>query len=280
MRAAGIRQGRGHSDSIAQAATLGYRLAARVIALSALAFQRSRSLVGDCRRRRQIDNHMARVIHDLRQPLTTLSASVELLAFGAPESPHIERCRRAIRQQRQLIDDLLVLEGHIEVAEMIDVGALVAELLDDLQPYASIRQVELVLGGRAQATVRGNRLGLRRALANVVANAIEMTRERSRVEILMTRRRASVAIEVRDQGPGLAPELRERVFDPFFTTRVRGTGLGLAITRAVVVAHHGNVRFIDAPGGCVRLELPCPQSEAARPPSLQPVVRRARVAAR
>jgi len=66
----------------------------------------------------------------------------------------------------------------------------------------------------------------------------------------------AVSIEVRDQGPGVPAELRERVFSPFFTTRAGGNGLGLAVAQKVAQQHGGSVRFVDEPGGVVRFELP------------------------
>jgi signal transduction histidine kinase len=204
-----------------------------------------------------LESHVARVVHDLKQPLTTLSVSLEMLALSAPRSPHVERCQRALRRQRELIDDLLVLTGKNELAELVDLKMLLLDVAEDLRPPAEKRQVELVLDLRAEPLIRGNRLALSRAFSNVLSNAVEITPERSRVEIVLLRQHESVCIEVRDQGPGVPSELRERVFEPFFTTRQNGTGLGLAITRVAVKAHHGTVRFIDTRGGCVRFEIPC-----------------------
>ena len=89
---------------------------------------------------------------------------------------------------------------------------------------------------------------LRRALLNLARNAAAAARK-GHVEIAARRSDGRVHIEVRDDGPGVAPELREKIFTPFFTTREKGTGLGLAFVREIVRDHGGDVMVRDAPGG-------------------------------
>jgi signal transduction histidine kinase len=203
-----------------------------------------------------LEPHLARVVHDLKQPLTALSVSLDMLALTVPASPHVNRCQRAIRRQYELIDDLVALTSKIELAEVVDLATLLGEVVEDLRPSAEKRNVELVVEVRADTRLRGNELALRRAFSNVVTNAIEMTAHGSRVEVVLDRERSLARVDVRDQGPGVPLELRERAFEPFFTTRGNGTGLGLAIARASVKAHRGTVRFVASEGGHVRFELP------------------------
>jgi signal transduction histidine kinase len=208
---------------------------------------------------------VAQIVHDLRQPLSVFAISIELLKEGTPEpSPHIERCQRSIAHQRELIDDLLLLAGADKRPRTsVSLAAIAAELLDDLAEQARLGEVTIVreLDGPSQTI--GARLSLTRALGNVIENAIAMSPPGSVVRVRSGTDAGRAYVEVHDQGPGVAPELRDKVFEPFFTTRKKGNGLGLAVARLVAQAHGGNVQFLDGPGGIVRFEFVA--AERARP---------------
>jgi len=89
---------------------------------------------------------------------------------------------------------------------------------------------------------------LRRALLNLTRNAVTAART-GRVAIAASADGDRVRVEVRDDGPGVPPELREKIFMPFFTTREKGTGLGLAFVREIARDHGSEVVVRDAPGG-------------------------------
>ena len=89
---------------------------------------------------------------------------------------------------------------------------------------------------------------MRRALLNLTRNAVAAARA-GRVALGAAAQGDRVRIEVRDDGPGVPPELREKIFAPFFTTREKGTGLGLAFVREIVRDHGSEVDVRDAPGG-------------------------------
>jgi signal transduction histidine kinase len=76
----------------------------------------------------------------------------------------------------------------------------------------------------------------------------------------------TIELEVEDTGPGLLPDARSHLFEPFYTTKVTGTGLGLSTSRRIVEAHGGTIEVLDAPGGgaCVRVCIPEPEPEATR----------------
>ncbi|MCS6797959.1 MAG: ATP-binding protein [Myxococcota bacterium] len=102
---------------------------------------------------------------------------------------------------------------------------------------------------------------LRRALDNLVRNAVQAvrsTRARGRVVVEARRENGHAVLEVRDDGPGVPEPMRERVFDPYFTTRPDGTGLGLAIVKKLVLEHGGEIRCGQAPegGACFTVRLP------------------------
>jgi signal transduction histidine kinase len=96
--------------------------------------------------------------------------------------------------------------------------------------------------------VRADAVQVRRALLNLARNAVAAARG-GHVQLAAVPQDDRVRIEVRDDGPGVAPDLREKIFTPFFTTREKGTGLGLAFVREIVRDHGGEVAVRDAPGG-------------------------------
>jgi two-component system nitrogen regulation sensor histidine kinase NtrY len=109
-----------------------------------------------------------------------------------------------------------------------------------------------------------DRRQLGQALTNIVKNAVEAIESRlargehnlsgDRVEMRLSEKGAQLVVEVTDTGTGL-PEDRERLMEPYVTTRVRGTGLGLAIVKKIVEEHCGVIAFLDAPGGGTRVRI-------------------------
>jgi signal transduction histidine kinase len=84
---------------------------------------------------------------------------------------------------------------------------------------------------------------LRHALLNLLLNAISVQPDGGRVELAVERRSGAVDFHVRDDGPGIAPDLRTKVFEPFFSTRPAGSGIGLAVAQRVAAAHGGRLRI-------------------------------------
>jgi signal transduction histidine kinase len=97
---------------------------------------------------------------------------------------------------------------------------------------------------------RADRIKLRQAIRNLVANALEAQPEGGRVEVALEAQGSEIVATVDDEGPGIAEELRHRVVDPFFTTRPEGTGLGLALVHTIAQLHGGRFE-IGARPGCV-----------------------------
>ncbi|HMF40883.1 MAG TPA: HAMP domain-containing sensor histidine kinase, partial [Polyangia bacterium] len=121
--------------------------------------------------------------------------------------------------------------------------------------FEEIRELTSGPGGAEVTTdavdglaVRADAAQLRRALLNLARNAVAAARA-GHVQLAAAAEGDRVRIEVRDDGPGVPADLREKIFAPFFTTREKGTGLGLAFVREIVREHGGEVAVRDAPGG-------------------------------
>jgi signal transduction histidine kinase len=146
------------------------------------------------------------------------------------------------------------------------VSAAIAAARDEAGAAADA--VSLEVGGDVRQLVCDERL-VRQAVINLVTNALQATGRSSAVRVRVEREsdrardEESVLIRVADDGEGVAEELRERIFTPFFSARPTGTGLGLAVVRRSVEAHGGDVSLTTTPGGGATFTIRLPRRESA-----------------
>ncbi len=148
----------------------------------------------------------------------------------------------------------------------IDLGQVAQRVADELQAEVVSRGGRLVVSG-TWAVVDGDEVLLRQALSNLARNAVEACAADGIVPDVRIDASPDVAarvlrVQVTDNGPGIEPGLRERVFRPFFTTKRDGTGLGLALVQKIVVTHNGRVQAGPGPGGrgtSMPVTLPLPE---------------------
>jgi len=217
--------------------------------------------------------------HELRTPLTVIRGQLEVLAAeGNPSGEEVRRVEGLVQAEiariSRLVDDLLLLAKTEQTEflriQWIDLPAYVGELWDGMSLLA-VRRFEL--GPVPQGTLRADPDRLAQALRNLVGNAIDHTApERGLVRMLVQAMPGErIRFLVEDDGPGIPPEQRERVFHRFHRTdagRDRasgGTGLGLAIVRAIADAHGGSVSAVSSPEGGARIELELPGFTPAHP---------------
>jgi two-component system sensor histidine kinase CpxA len=221
------------------------------------------------------------ISHELRSPLTRLNIALELIRRKSSEElkPAFDRIERDTARLDAMIGELLTLnrleaEG-LERAEPVDLGALAQSVVDDASIEAERHGSSLLLRVAEPTNVRGNRELLRRAIENVVRNAIRFTRAQQPVELTLARDAERIRLQVRDHGPGVPADALDKIFKPFYRVegdRARntgGTGLGLAITEQAIGLHGGNVSAQNHEGGglVVTLELPleAPLRRASKP---------------
>ena len=229
--------------------------------------------------------------HELRTPLAAVAAYAELFERGARHRPEdLTRILSGIRveteRMRRLVEDLLALarldEGRPPGDEPVELCDLAREAVEAARVVGPAWPVLLVAGG--PVWVRGDRLALRQVLDNLLANVRCHTPPGTQATVEVGRSEAGGArVRVRDDGPGIPADHRERVFERFHRvegsrarSRGGGTGLGLAVVAAIAAAHGGTARADAAPGGgtVVTVELPAP----AAPVPAQPVPDRPGVA--
>ena len=190
----------------------------------------------------------ANAAHELRTPLAVLRTRLEGLAPSDEREALIRDTDRMCRLVAQLLAMARLEARQIAEAEEVDLADLGVDVIADLAPLAIAEGKEIVLE-RAAVPVRrhGKRAALSDAVRNLVENALRFTARGGVVTVLID---PAGAIVVRDQGPGVPAENRDRVFEPFWRASTGGgAGLGLAIVAETAAAHGGSVSVTDAPGG-------------------------------
>lgn len=194
---------------------------------------------------------IASAAHELRTPIAILRVKVD-----AADEAATRRLGGDVERLANLAEQLLDLQRleSDRADEEIDLAALIRRVAGDLAPLliASDRTIEVLLDDARP--IRGDAGAIERVVTNLVQNAIEHGGRQMTVRVLGS------GFEVEDDGPGIPPEERERVFEAFHRLRPRstGTGLGLNLVQQVVERHGGHVSILGAPGGgtIVRVAFP------------------------
>lgn len=212
----------------------------------------------------------ARVAHEIRTPLTTIRGLLELLQADLPEAQqsgeYMKRILQAVDRQDKLVENMLALTNpEPELWQAVSVRSVVDDVFNVLPRDARLRLVEEPKG--AVPLVSGDAFRLSEVFANLIQNALQATPPDGQVEVQIGPSAwGGVRVAVRNTGSGIPAELRERIFQPFFTTKSKGTGLGLAIARQIVDAHRGRIEVTSdgASETTFVVELPARAPAAAR----------------
>lgn len=220
---------------------------------------------------------IADAAHELRTPLTALHLQVQALRDAGPgreRDEAVQRLQAGVERATRLVEQLLALareeRGGVRQREPVEVCSLVREVVEDLLPLADARDVDLGVTRADPVVVDGNRDALRVLVRNVFDNAIRYSPPGGQVDVSVEcdfNVRPTALLVVTDQGPGIAPAERDRVFDRFYRvpgTETGGSGIGLALVRSIARHHGGEVRLEDNPsttGLRVVVELPAREAQ-------------------
>lgn len=204
------------------------------------------------------------VAHQVGTPLNLISGHIQvLIEEQGPDSPVTRRLQIAEEQIRKVtatVRSLLARSRPPLERETVDLAALIRRLCALVQPALESAGIALSLVCDAVPGVQADALQLELALLNVISNALDAMPSGGQLSVSVRASPVSVTIEIGDTGIGIAPDLVDRVFDPWVTTKAeeRGTGLGLSITRSVITEHGGSIGVRSTPGaGSVfTVELP------------------------
>ncbi|MFN7997397.1 MAG: HAMP domain-containing sensor histidine kinase [Bryobacteraceae bacterium] len=208
------------------------------------------------------------ISHELRSPLARLSFAAELTRTAEDRNAAAGRLKKEIERLTDLVSSLLEVtrvEGDpgSRALEDLDLDPLVRELVEASRVEADARSCCVSLEANGSLPIRGDRELLRRAIENILRNAIRYAPEASPIDVTLLLAGSRAVFSVRDYGPGVPDEMLAKIFQPFFRadhsrdSHTGGVGLGLAIAYRAVTAHHGSLKAENAgPGLRVWLELP------------------------
>jgi signal transduction histidine kinase len=208
------------------------------------------------------------ISHELRSPLARLSFAAELTRTATDRDAAVARIKKEIDRLTNLVGALVEVtrvEGDPTACrvEDLDLRQLVQELLESSRMEADARGCGFHLEDGGRLMVRGDRELLRRAIENVLRNAIRYAPEGTTIDVMLESADGYAAISIRDYGPGVPDEMLPKIFQPFFRvdgsrdSQTGGVGLGLAIAHRAIGAHHGEITAQNAaPGLRVRMQIP------------------------
>jgi len=244
-------------------------------------------VTADREQARMKDQFVNLISHELRTPLSSILGYLELLAddeetpLTAEQAQYVVTIERNANRLLRLVSDLLftaqVESGRFQVQEQfVELHSVVAASVDSAGPVAAGRGVTLRMAACEDTVfVSGDPMRLAQAVDNLVSNAVKFTPSGGRVAVTLGTNGAADAralISVSDTGVGIPADEVDRLFARFFrastasANAIPGVGLGLSITRAIAVAHRGEIRVASTVGAGTTFTLDLPQVEAPDPP--------------
>ncbi len=206
------------------------------------------------------------IVHDLRNPLAAIYGGAEIMVDSEIAPPQLKRLAgniyRASRHIQELLQDLVnVGRGKTEGAEMCRLSEVAAAACDSLAPTADAQGVRVMLDIPSSFELPLERARVERVFVNLIGNALEAMPRGGSVTISTSMDRNAVTIEVADTGPGISPDIREHLFQPFVSSgKKNGLGLGLALSRQTVLDHGGDMWVESVPGCGARFFFRLPLS--------------------
>ncbi len=221
----------------------------------------------------QMRKFNADVAHELRTPLAILQGETEI-ALRSPNLP--EEIRSVLSSNLEeldrltsMVNEMLTLAEaeagrHVLAKESVDVKALLEDLVDQMRLLATDRGIQIDLQGISELWIEADKLWIRRAIINLLDNAIKYSKEGGKIEVSAGSEGSMIRLEIRDYGIGISAEALPHIFDRLYRAdpaRNRdsgGVGLGLALVKWIIEAHGGSIQGRSQPdrGACFEIILP------------------------
>lgn len=213
---------------------------------------------------------VADAAHELRTPIAALKLQAGLMARARDDQARAEALRElhaGIDRSAHLVDQLLTLarsepEARTAPGDAIDLACVSRNVVAEMLPLAQARGSRIEFSSPEQVPLRGDANALHSLLRNLIDNALRHSPEGSHVHVQLEQDDRTVRLTVDDDGPGIAVEERERVFNRFYGRTSggdAGSGLGLAIVKAVIDRHAGRIELDRSPPGGLRVIVSLPR---------------------
>ncbi|WP_376793091.1 ATP-binding protein [Thermoflexus sp.] len=221
---------------------------------------------------------IAAISHDLRSPLTYMRGFVTMLGMAGPltsrQREYVEKIMSGIDQMTRLIEDLMDLkriEEGIGQRGICRLSDLIRDVFHEMRPHAMARGLRMTLEVNGQGIANGDPIWLRRAITNLIDNAIKYTPAGGIISLGLCEQDQEILIWVKDSGIGIAPADQARIFEKFYrvrrkeTAHVKGSGLGLALVKSIVEWHGGRIWVESQLGQGSTFYLAIPRATIATP---------------
>jgi signal transduction histidine kinase len=211
------------------------------------------------------------IVHDLRNPLAAIYGGSEMLVDTDLPPAHVKRLAgniyRASRRIQELLTDLLnVSRGKHAAPEICRLRELAAAAVEAHAHAAEQQQITIALEIPPEIELSLERSRIERTFTNLIGNAIEAMPNGGAIRVTAEMDGKSVIAHVEDNGPGIAPEVKAQLFQPFVSVGKRnGLGLGLALSRQTIIEHGGDMWLESAPGHGARFSFRLPGAHVAQP---------------
>ncbi len=190
------------------------------------------------------------VAHEIKNPLNAISLRLDLLRarLGEPEEElmaEIDILSNEVRRLDRVVKTFLDFSRPVDVKlTEVDLVAIAKEVADLTTPQAKLANIQVWFEDSAEsAPIRGDADMLKQAILNLVLNAIEAMKNGGNLWLRVSRDGGAVILNVSDDGPGIPADAQDKVFQLYFTTKLRGSGIGLAMTFRAVQLHNGTINF-------------------------------------
>lgn len=214
----------------------------------------------------------ASVAHEIRNPLNAISGFAQLLRERIEKSDRLNNLAEIIVDETTRIEKIVAQTLHFVKDdtipfESVDLNEVISSTASALQDKLASKSIAVALDLNPHLPhVMGSEVQLRQVCTNLVTNAIEAMEDEGSIRITTTTDGETVKATVEDNGCGVPGEIRENIFNPFFTTKTHGTGLGLAVSRKIIGDHGGIMRLVDKRGKGAVFEIELPPFESAEGP--------------
>jgi signal transduction histidine kinase len=200
-----------------------------------------------------INTSIAKIAHEIRNPLTLINSSLQLIQSMHPEVLDFQFWTQTLEDVEflgELLNDLSTYSDNRRFFMCeADLKEIVLSLEESLQPYLLENHKNFTVHMPAQLpNVFGNPIKLKQAFLNLLKNAFESTGENGCVSMSLRKYLDLIIIRITDDGCGMTPEEVETLFTPFSSHKANGTGLGLAITHKIITGHYGKIEVVSTPG--------------------------------
>jgi signal transduction histidine kinase len=217
----------------------------------------------------QVGEMTAGIAHEFRNSLATIHGYARLISLDTL-SERDRACVEGIQQESTALAEVLTNFLHFakptDVAmDAIDLRVIVERATEEIRAEVDTREGTLDVTGPS-VTIRGDDVLLRQAFGNLCRNALEAcagqgVKPAIALRIAIDRAQREAVVTVTDNGPGVDPAVRDRIFQPFFTTKGKGTGLGLALVQKIIITHNGRITPSHPASGGLRMDVALPLAD-------------------